>query len=47
VGEDVMLRPEHQTKIKENIANDTDEFGFGMKIDGINDTELIKDKLWQ
>jgi hypothetical protein len=39
VEEDVMLRPEHQTRIKEDIANDTEEFGFGMKIDGINDTE--------
>ena len=36
-----MLKPEHQTRTKENIANATDEFGFGMQIDGIKDMAKI------
>jgi len=36
-----MLKPEHQTRTKENIANATDEFGFGMKTNGIKDMAKI------
>lgn len=41
------LKNVDQTKTKGYIVNATDVYGFGMKIDGINDTELLKDNKWQ
>lgn len=36
-----MLKPEHQIKTKDDIANGIEEFGFGMRIDGIKDMAKI------
>ena len=33
--------------MQEEILDATDVYGGGMQVDGINDTELTKDKLWQ